>query len=225
MKHNALFSMVLAGSAFLNLPLPADHLWVMTPQGEWVATEVSPDLPLSKVWQHLCTMEEVSQETPSFFQVLLTPPAAMLSTRDYQRRTSREEKKDITYIVKTLAYDSLVQVGCAKASLKEAGKRIQSVHPFQFLIVVFQDDELKVGFDIIRNRTWIGKKFFSGLKESLEEESGRDNLLPFLDDFAKKIGLSPSRLRPLIQAKKWDSVIKLLIEQIPPRTDADRYNL
>lgn len=146
--------------------------------------------------------------------------------RDYAIAVSKSEKADIAFIVKTLAYDSLISIGRQRSDLKKAGERIDHIHPFRFLMTVFQDEELKVGVAAIRQQIgWVKDGFFDGLIDCLKEEATRDNLLPHLNDFAKRLKLSSHSLDPLLSKGAHKEFVDYLIDNIPRQNDPNRYNM
>jgi hypothetical protein len=149
------------------------------------------------------------------------------SGRNYNASVTKSEKKDIAYIVNTLAWDSLLSIANAKSSLKKAGERIADIHPLRFLITIFNDEELKAGVNAIKSRTsWIADEFFSNLAKSLSEESARQNMKPeFIQDFAQKVNINISLILPAIQAEKWADFVNILIDNIPRTNDPNRYNM
>ncbi len=148
-------------------------------------------------------------------------------TRDYYAGVSKQEKKDIGYIVTTLAKESLVSLASSKSSLKKAGDRIEKVHPLNFLMVIFTDEELKAGIHAIRGRTsWIWDEFMGGVNSSMKEESSKDNLkLEFVKDFAQKVGIQLPLILPSIQGARWEELVNILIDTIPRKNDPNRYNM
>lgn len=146
--------------------------------------------------------------------------------RDYQNPVTKEEKKDLGYIIKTLGFESLISIGKNRSSLKKAGDRIDHLHPFRFLMTVFNDEELKAGIHAIYDRGgWIWSGFVEGLEGSLKDEANRQNLLPFVSDFAKRIKIEESVILPYLQQNRWEEFIKLLIDRIPREKDPNRYNM
>ena len=60
--------------------------------------------------------------------------------RDYWANPSQQEVNDITYIVRTLANESLLKIKKEESSLKRTGDRVDHLHPFQFLLVIFTNE-------------------------------------------------------------------------------------
>lgn len=146
--------------------------------------------------------------------------------RDYAASVSKQEKKDLAYIITTLANDSLLSIGTSKSSLKKAGDRIDHLHPFRFLSTVFNDEELKAGVHAIRDRGgWTWEGFIDGVTGSLKDEAARDNLLQFAPDFAQKINIDLSLIMPSLERGKWSEFVNLLIDKIPRKIDPNRYDM
>lgn len=147
--------------------------------------------------------------------------------RDYNAPVTKSEKKDIHYIITTLARDSLISIGTSESSLKKAGKRINHIHPLRFLIIAFSDEELKAGVHGIRDRTsWISNGFFDGIGKSFSEEKAKQNLKPeFIKDFANILQVDINAITPFIQQSKWKDFINFLIDTIPRENDPNRYGM
>lgn len=156
----------------------------------------------------------------------ITARAKKNNYRDYQASVSKEEKSYIAYIVKTLAYDSVISIGKQKSDLESAGDKIDHVHPLCFLRTVFTNEELKAGIAAIRDRvSWIKDGFFDGLYDSMKEEAARKNLLPFVSDFAAAVGIRENLIRPSLEKGKWKECVDTLIDKIPRENDPNRYNM
>lgn len=148
------------------------------------------------------------------------------SYRDYLSSVTSKEKEDLAFIIKTLAFDSLIGVGKQRSALNRAGDRIDHLHPFRFLITVFNDEELKAGIHAIRDRGhWIWKGFIDGITGSLAEEAARDNLLQFISDFSKKVKIDPLLIISDLEQRKWQDFVNTLIDKIPREIDPNRYNM
>lgn len=148
-----------------------------------------------------------------------------ISPRNYLVPATPDQKIDITEIVKTLANSSLVKIKNSESSLKKAGDRIDDIHPFQFLITIFTDEELKVYIRNLQGRSWVWKRFLEGITETLAEEHGLGNLLPFAQDFANRINMNINVILPLLETAKWEKFVNTLIDSIPRQGGTDRYDM
>jgi hypothetical protein len=155
----------------------------------------------------------------------LSARAQKADWRVYKVHVSKEEKKNIRFIVTTLASGSLFTIGKKSSDLKEAGKRIDHLHPFRFLMTIFTDEELKAGIAAIRDYGgWVGSEFFDGIKGSLEEEAKQENLHQFTGDFAQKVKIDENLISPLLKQGKWLEFVNILIDKIPREIDPNHYN-
>lgn len=151
---------------------------------------------------------------------------AKSSKRDYYAPITKNDKKDIAFIVTTLAWENVTDVWSKESDLRSAGDRIDSVHPLNFLRVIFSDDELIAGISAIKERKvpTLKKKFFKGITSSLKEEANEKNLLPCVEDFANRLDISKTKIYPYLEDGKYDEFIDKLIE-LKPRKGADRHNM
>lgn len=145
--------------------------------------------------------------------------------RNYSVGVTDNEAADIRYIVKTLGNSNIAKIGVSQPSLKSAGDRIDRVHPLNFLTVVFSDEELKASMRNLEGKSWVWKKFLKGLTDSLAEESATNNILPFANDFANRIGINPSIFMNTMQAGQWEKFVIALIHGVPRKGQTDRYDM
>lgn len=145
--------------------------------------------------------------------------------RSYFTSANQQEKADIGYIVKTLADNSLIKIKSSESSLKKAGDRITHIHPFQFLITVFQDEQLKVCMRNLQGKSWVWKSFLEGITDTLAEENNVNNLLPYAEDFAARININSNVFLPTLQSAKWQKFIEVLIDNVPRNGEAGRYGM
>ena len=145
--------------------------------------------------------------------------------RQYERELSREEKKNIEYIISTLGSSSLIGLAKERSELKRRGKEIEQVHPFRLLEYTFKQEKLRVALENIKNRTFVRKEFFNGLNNSLEEEMQKDNLLNYLQAFCSELSIDYKSAYPFVKAKKWTEFINFLIAHKPRQGNFERYNM
>lgn len=144
--------------------------------------------------------------------------------RSYEAGVTSSEAADIGYILKTLSNSSLPKIKGAESSLKKAGDRIDAVHPLQFLLVVFLNEELKVAIRNLKGRAWVWSNFLNGITETLEEENGKNNILPYLQNFAAILNVDVNQLTPFQTNNRWEKFVTTLITIIPRAESADRYH-
>lgn len=144
--------------------------------------------------------------------------------RDYLNPPTSEQRDDIAYILTELAWSSPVTIWNKQSELEKAGARIECVHPLHFLRVIFGNNKLIAAISAINERKVpkLKSKFFKGLTDSLKQEAGRNNLMQFVDDFAKKLDINKKKIIPSLESGKYEQFVDILIE-LNPREDADRH--
>lgn len=235
---------MLIGILFIGSQIPqtisSETLTIVNPSGNCREIEIDQTDRFFDVLNHIqCYMQEDGQwDQSDLIDNRISLNSATLnfdfshsgifvrskSWRNYHDKVTEKERSDIGFILKTLAYDSHVEIKFAQSKLESAGDRIKPVHPFCFLIEVFGSDRLIAALQAIRQRTffvWDG--FIDGLAKSLEEEARADNLYQFTLDFANKVNLDPELITPSLKKKKWVEFVDILIDKIPRKKDANRY--
>lgn len=148
------------------------------------------------------------------------------TSRIYDARLTSSEKEDISYIVNTLGMASLGKITKNKSALKRAGKRVDNVHPLNFLAVIFSDDKMRTAIHAMKDRKWVWDGFYDGIRGSLSEESAKDNLKEaFVEDFCHRLNIDAHKVLPLVQIHEWNNFIKTLLKLMPRSGDADRYDM
>jgi hypothetical protein len=146
--------------------------------------------------------------------------------RNYHVPISKDEKKNISYIVKTLSNKSLVKLLSLKSSLKKVGDKVNHVHPLRFLMCIFTDEELKAGIHNISTRGWVWSDFMKGISGSLSDEANRNNLGPELVvDFSQKVGIDHNKVIHHVNERRWEEFVKTLIQFVPRQGDPNRYDM
>lgn len=134
--------------------------------------------------------------------------------RNYDAPVSKEEKKDISFIITSLAYKSYYSLMKNQDSLNAAGERIEHIHPLRFLMCIFTDKELIEGMkEIYRYHGFPWKKLSSELRGNLKEEFSKNNLRDeHLLDFASNINSDSKPILKIIHRNNWNDFVVYLIK-------------
>lgn len=235
MRKLALYSLFLIGIA-IPLEVRGTLVTLVDNSGEQVQFEVNEsdhflDV-MSSIQSHFevaSDVQGISLNNPSYnfeFSRAGVTVRSKTVVRDYSLSVTKHEKKDVAYIITTLANDSIISIGLSTSSLEKAGDRVAHLHPFRWLMTIFRDEELKAGVHAIRDRgglTWDG--FLKGTLGSLKDESAKNNLLQFTSDFAEKVKIDPALIRPALEKGKWLEFVNILIDKIPREIDPNRYDM
>ncbi len=146
--------------------------------------------------------------------------------REYYVEVTPQEKKEITYIVTTLADKSHAKLLLTQGSLERAGNRVGHVHPLRFMLCIFTDEKLKVGIHNMRKKPFVWDNFISSMGESFQSESLRNNITPdMVRDFAKRLQINPDYLFHHVQQQNWNAFVDALITYVPRNEGHDRYGM
>lgn len=216
--------------AFSQLLLGSNEVVVRSPDGEIEIQELCGNETFVEVVEIL-KAGYGSEEIPliDFMQKKAETPVsreyAVGTPRNYSAPLSNSEKEDISYIVTNLGMSSLAKIAKQKSSLKKVGKKVDHVHPFNFLYTIFHDEKNRAAVHAMRDRSWVWDGFYDGLKGSLTEEASRDNLNKYVDDFSARLGVDPASIAPSVKDQDWNQLIKILLKLLPRTGDAGRYDM
>jgi hypothetical protein len=183
--------------------LQAEDCVVLSPEGAPFVLEVAPQDSFTAVIGHLQqTFGGDADHILDFRSGKHIKQIAAVKQhpiRDYLSPVTLQEKRDIAYIINTLGMSSLVTIATTQSSIKEAGDRIDHVHPLRFLISIFSDEKMKASISAMKGRRWVWGDFIQGLKESADCETSRGNMKPeFIQDFIIQLNLDPKEIAPLV---------------------------
>lgn len=103
--------------------------------------------------------------------------------------------------------------------LQEKGKMMRKkIHTFRFLEIIFHHPELRDTVQtIFRSTGPINDKkkgkFLEGVDLGMREWEKKNLLECYSDGFAKKMGLSPLEIKPLILQKNWERLMNCLCQK------------
>lgn len=220
----------LVGMALALLPISGQAREVIFEQasGELQVIEISESDSFQDVLEYASQAMGTEELT-----LMITPDSIHMKTskkgedwRNYNHPLSKNELADLRFIMNSMARNSLATLALQRSSLKKAGDHIDHVHPLQFLIAVFSDEELKADLHAVRDRSWVWKEFLSGITGSLEAESFEDNLeQEDVDDFCKTLNVDNSEVALYFKKQKWKDFVNYLIDTIPREGNPERYDM
>lgn len=224
-----------AGLFFLPLTLFGTNLTLIGSEGHAVEVSIDSTEKFSDVMQNLTSYFNdagaLTIDNPTTMTFIVANDEIIVrkksNERNYAVPVSKSEKKDIAYVVNTLARDSLLSIAASRSSLNKTEDRIIHIHPLRFLMTIFSDEELKAGAHAIRDRggmVWDG--FLGGVSKSATEETAKKNMkLEFIQDFAREVKIDPQLIIGPIQQSRWKDLVNILIDKIPRANDPNRYDM
>lgn len=228
------------------LPLSASQIAIQVSPEEHLLLEVSPEDSFLSVMESINYHMSLSaiergedaeinnpfhlhvdfQDTEFFAKASKSSHAPKMGPRNYNVSLTQSEKDDISFILRTLANNSLVKIASMKGTIKKVGGRIDRLHPFRFLSHIFTTEELKVCIRNIQGKSWVWTDFLGGIIGSLKEEYKLGNLKQgFVVDFANQIKIDPNRILSHIEQQRWHEFINVLIDSVPREGNPNRYDI
>ncbi len=121
------------------------------------------------------------------------------------------DRAKITKIFTAMGTQGKLSLLKQRSELEKLGREIDHVHPLKLLGCIFSQPKMREYFDQIYNDYFKWKNFIEGFEPRMSHEALKNNLLCYLNDFAKEIGANPESLRPYFDAKDWRGLVKYLI--------------
>jgi hypothetical protein len=216
-------------SVFFPLFMQAEAIEVKLSDNETFFFAVNEEDSIAMIKKNIAAITGYSLENHSLSVDISNEVQAKSYTghRNYYEGATDSDRKELYFIMKTLALKSLLELAKYKSKLEKAGEHIDHLHPLNFLAEIFSDEELKAYLHAIKKRgSYIWDKFFHGLTTTLNEESKLNNMsLPFLVDFSSRLGIDIQIIQIAYEKRDWNEFVKLLIANIPRDGDADRYDM
>lgn len=145
--------------------------------------------------------------------------------RDYSYSPSEEDKKNIFYLIKTLADKNEAYLLFNKGSIESAGKKTEHIHPLKLLQIIFTDEELKVGIRNMSKRKWVWDSFRQGTADSLADEARIGNMpYAYLGVFCATVNLDEKVVKDQYVNGHWREFIDTLVNKVPRKADSRRYD-
>lgn len=186
--------------------------------------EVIDDIAL-----HVQTLE--NKEIPLSLNLLITDKQLVVNSqskgRDYYTPLNSKEKKDLDFIITTIAWEkNPKKLWDLENDLNKAKERIFHLHPFKFLEGICTDEKLCAGLKAIRERTiLVWPQFVKGCVTTLKIEHKIDNVHPYIEEFAKVIGVDSKYLWPSAKKQNWEEFVKVVADKVKRNTDPNRYDM
>jgi len=123
---------------------------------------------------------------------------------------TEDDKRKIYYIIHSLGNDSYLTLLMNIKKFRKVGDEVRHVHPLCFLGYVYTTFELKKDMKVVMGAYFIRNEFLKEVVPVLEREYSNNNIYPFLADFSKEIHVSEDLIRPFVDKRNWEGLIKFL---------------
>jgi len=143
-----------------------------------------------------------------------------------QLRCTTTDQRLIYDVISPLNRDSWWTLLRNKGTLDGLGNRIrETLHPFKFLETIFLHSELLrptvqtifASGDLISG--YKQTEFLDGVAWGMAKEGRRGQVLCYVGDFARKMGLDATRVRSFTQSQDWKGLVRYLCtdSKVPPK--------
>ena len=140
-------------------------------------------------------------------------------SEDTYKEPTDLERKIIHEIITTIGRENLATLWSKSNHLEKLGKKIEFLHPLQFLIVIFGNEELKNCMPLIFDTTYTEFRkngfLYGGLTANLNRESDKGKLKNCLNDFAQKVNIPKEKLEDFFNYRRWEDMIEFMINYAP----------
>lgn len=149
--------------------------------------------------------------TEMSFDAIIKPKPKEEST--FAKLTCTEkDQTTITEIVQNIAEHGKFWLLKHRGYMTELGDSVRHVHPLKFLEIVFTNEYLVSCMFEIFDDYFKRNGMMDGLGERLTVNSQIGELDRFIQDFAKSIQVTPDGLKPYIEVKDWEGLVRYLME-------------
>lgn len=139
--------------------------------------------------------------------------AAVCETAKEVPPVTKEDFAKIERIITVIHDNGLLQLPFYYHELNSLGNEIDPLHPFQFLGAIFGSPKLGPLMPALFEDFFKRNGFLQGVEKGMTRDFHR--LEPVLASFAKKVHTTPEALRPYIQKRDWDGMVRHLIAMLP----------
>ncbi|MFZ4772363.1 MAG: hypothetical protein ACOYK9_00020 [Chlamydiia bacterium] len=138
---------------------------------------------------------------------------AMLLIQPFQGAIPQEEVLAVGEVVTILSESNLLSLAGKKGQLTEIGKKIEHLHPLDFLKVVAVSKPLLRHLKNIQKSSVKWRAFISGMTRSLNTVSLQKSFPDEVATFAISLEISIAKLQDSIDKKDWEQFVKIVIEE------------
>lgn len=122
-----------------------------------------------------------------------------------------EDKKNIRFIVTSMAEKNVLQLLMEKSELERRGNLIRNVHPLRFLCFVLSDGYLRKSLKSVEKDYLKWPYFIDDYKDKMKEMHNTGQLHPHVPGFSEYTGISEDHIENLLQQKDYDNFVRSLL--------------
>ncbi|WP_201456373.1 hypothetical protein [Chlamydia sp. 17-3921] len=134
--------------------------------------------------------------------------------KTYSDHMSDQDKKDISFVVSSVAEKSSLSLAFSQNEIKDALNRIREVHPLALMQALAENPKLVEGIKKMQGRDWIWTMFITQLSQVFSQAVHQGVISE--DDiasFSSTLGLDTGTVTSVVHGERWPELVDLVISQ------------
>jgi len=95
--------------------------------------------------------------------------------------------------------------------LRKMGDELRYIHPFKFIGYIFSKPDLKGHMGSVFDDYFKRSKFVKDYSQTMDIYDLRNKLYIYLEDFANEVNIPSHKIKPFIDNKDWEGLLRFLI--------------
>ena len=126
-------------------------------------------------------------------------------------RTAEDEVK-ITDLISTMGSNGKIALLLHhERRLRKMGDELRYIHPLKFIGFIFSKPDLKEHMGSIFDDFFKRINFVKDYSQAIDVFDLKNMLVIYVDDFCKEVDVNPDKIRPFINNKDWEGLLRFLI--------------
>ena len=152
---------------------------------------------------------------------MLSLVMSLLLIDPYHGAIPKEEAGAVSEIIVVMSESNLLSLAGKRKYLLKVGKKIEHLHPLDFLKVVAVSKPLLDHLKNIQKSSVKWRAFVSGISKGFDEVSNKEKFGEEITVFADGLKFSKEDLLKITEKKDWDSFVKFVLvhAKIPQEKD------
>lgn len=143
------------------------------------------------------------------FSLMMT----LLLIQPFQGSIPTEEAGAVSEIVTVMSESNLLSLASKRKYLVRVGKKIEHLHPLDFLKVVVVSKPLLEHLRNIQKSSVKWRAFVSGISKGFDEAASKGDFDKEISSFCQVVKIEQTELIPIGKKKDWESFLRLVIRQ------------
>ena len=124
---------------------------------------------------------------------------------------NQEDMRNTYRLIHSLGTLSWYELLWQKREIESIGDKVDHLHPFRFLALIFRDPHLRECMKNIYSSSLKWHRFLKGLSEKMDKRSKAGELIPQLPGFCHVTDTDYDCVKPFIEKRDWEGFLKYMI--------------